>query len=89
MPIEQGATNPGYYCLAFTALAGVVISLYYYFGVIRAIYWSRDAGDTSTIVLSTPLRACLAVCIAGMLFLGIFPGAPLQWVDAAIQMASF
>ena len=36
--LEQGATNPGYYCLAFTALAGVVISLYYYFGVIRAIY---------------------------------------------------
>ena len=40
--LEQGATNPGYYCLAFTALAGVVISLYYYFGVIRAIYWSKN-----------------------------------------------
>ena len=41
--IQQGAaTNHGYYCLAFTALAGVVISLYYYFGVIRAIYWSKE-----------------------------------------------
>ena len=41
--IEQGAVNPGYYCLAFTALAGVVMSLYYYGNVIRAIYWSQDA----------------------------------------------
>src|SRR5471032_1136864 len=40
--IEQAPMNPGYYCLAFTALAGVVISLYYYFGVVRAIYWSED-----------------------------------------------
>src|SRR5205814_7340686 len=38
--IEQGATNHGYYCLAFTALVGVVISLYYYFGVIRTVYFS-------------------------------------------------
>ena len=47
--LEQGAANPGYYCLAFTALAGVVISLYYYFGVVRAIYWSADAPDLSPI----------------------------------------
>src|SRR5450756_2952172 len=52
--IEQGATNHGYYCLAFTALAGVVISLYYYFGVIRAIYWSKDTADLSPIELSAP-----------------------------------
>ena len=39
--IEQGPAHPGYYCLAFTALAGVVISLYYYFGVVRAMYWSE------------------------------------------------
>ena len=38
----QATGNHGYYCLAFTALAGVVISLYYYFGVIRAIYWSKE-----------------------------------------------
>src|SRR5262249_24247824 len=49
--IEQGASHPGYYSLAFTALAGVVISLYYYFGVIRAIYWSKDASDLSPICL--------------------------------------
>src|SRR6478735_9905295 len=57
--LEQGADNPGYYCLAFTALAGVVISLYYYFGVIRAIYWSADAGDASPIRMSYGARVAL------------------------------
>src|SRR5665213_2323768 len=38
----QTTHNHGYYCLVFTALAGVTISLYYYFGVVRAIYWSKD-----------------------------------------------
>ncbi len=46
--------NHGYYCLAFTALIGVVISLYYYFGVIRAIYWSKNPEDLSPIELSSP-----------------------------------
>jgi len=60
--LEQGATNPGYYCLAFTALVGVVISLYYYFGVIRAIYWSKDApADLSPITLSGPAKVAIAI----------------------------
>src|SRR6202789_1184362 len=52
----QATHNHGYYCLAFTALAGVVISLYYYFGVVRAIYWSKDAPDLSSIQLSSPIK---------------------------------
>ena len=53
----QTTGNHGYYCLAFTALAGVIISLYYYFGVIRAIYWSKDVKDLSPIELSAPAKA--------------------------------
>jgi NADH-quinone oxidoreductase subunit N len=70
--IERGATNHGYYCLAFTALAGVVISLYYYLGVVRAIYWSQPAPDAPPIRMSLPARLAIYVCIAGMFFLGIF-----------------
>jgi len=75
--IERGATNPGYYCLAFTALVGVVISLYYYFGVIRAIYWSKETPDLSPITLSGPMKISVAVWVAGMFYLGLFPGAVL------------
>ncbi len=82
--IEQGATNHGYYCLAFTALAGVVISLYYYFGVIRAIYWSRDAADLSPIALSAPAKVSLWACIAGIFWLGLFPNAVLNFATQAV-----
>jgi NADH-quinone oxidoreductase subunit N len=86
--IEQGQTNPGYYFLAFVALAGVVISLYYYFGVIRAIYWSRTVADTSPILLSTPVRIAIYVCIAGIFYLGLFPGALVTWSSNAVAAAN-
>ena len=84
--IEQGSANPGYYCLAFTALAGVVISLYYYFGVIRAIYWSKDAPDLSPIALSAPAKVSVCVCIAGMFWIGLFPSVVLNLAAEAAQV---
>ena len=81
--VQQGATNHGYYCLAFTALVGVVISFYYYFGVVRAIYWSKDAPDLSPIRLSGPVKVSICICIAGMLWLGIFPNTVLNFANDA------
>jgi NADH-quinone oxidoreductase subunit N len=83
--IAAGATNPGYYCLAFTALAGIVISFYYYFGVIRAIYWSKDAGDLSPIALSGAAKFSIAICIAGMFWLGTFPNTVVSLANQAAQ----
>jgi hypothetical protein len=34
----------------------VVISLYYYFGIIRAIYWSNNPTDLSPIPISLPMK---------------------------------
>ena len=84
--LERGAQNPGYYCLAFTALAGVVISLYYYFGVVRAIYWSKDAADLAPIQTSKPIRLCVYGCIAGMFYLGLFPGAMVNVATEAVKV---
>jgi NADH-quinone oxidoreductase subunit N len=81
----QVTANHGYYCLAFTALVGVVISLYYYFGVIRAIYWSKDAPDLSPIPLSAPAKFTLAVCIAGMLWIGLFPNTLVNLAADAVK----
>ena len=82
--LAQAPDHHGYYCLVFTALAGVVISLYYYFGVVRAIYWSHEPGAKPPIKISRPIQACLYGCVAGMLILGLYPG-PL--VNMAIQAA--
>jgi NADH-quinone oxidoreductase subunit N len=73
--IEQG---PAYYWLVCVAIAGVVISLYYYFGVIRAIYWSQQPADLSPLPVSIPLKVSLAACIGGMLLLGVYPNAVLH-----------
>ena len=81
----QTTHNHGYYCLAFTALAGVIISLYYYFGVVRAIYWSKDAPDLSPIPLSGAAKFSIAICIAGMFWLGIFPDTVLNLANEAAK----
>ena len=83
--VEQAAGNACYYWLLGAAVLGVVISLYYYFGVIQAIYWSKDVADLSPIAISTPMRLCLWACAAGMLFLGIFPGWVVNFATAAVQ----
>ena len=81
--IEQGATNPGYYCLAFTALIGVVISMYYYFGVVRAIYFSKETADAPPITMSLPAKLVIVICLAGMVYLGLFPTKMLNLANDA------
>ena len=81
----QVTTNHGYYCLVFTALAGVVISLYYYFGVIRAIYWSKQTPDLSPILLSGPAKLTLTICMAGMFWIGLFPATLVDLATEAVK----
>ena len=83
--LSQAPAHPGYYCLAFTAIAGIIISLYYYFGVIRAIYWSQESSDMSIIPISRPIRLVIYGCIAGMLFLGIFPAWLVNLTTRAVS----
>jgi NADH-quinone oxidoreductase subunit N len=82
----QATGNHGYYCVVFTALAGVVISLRYYFGVIRAIYWSKDAKDLSAIELSAPAKVTAWICIAGMFWIGLFPNTVLNLANEAANV---
>lgn len=79
--------NHGYYCLIFTALAGVVMSLYYYFNVVRVIYWSRDVKDTSPIQLSAPAMVTAWICIIGIFWLGLFPNTVLTLAQQAVVVA--
>ncbi len=81
--IAEAPAHPGYYCLAFTALAGVVISLYYYFGVVRAIYWSREAPALAPIPISKSSRLALYACVLGMLLLGLYPGPVVNLASQA------
>jgi NADH-quinone oxidoreductase subunit N len=69
--IEAARTNWHYYVLAGIGAGAVVVSLYYYFNVGRAIY-IEEAKDTSPILVSLPMRAGLYVCMLAMIGLGIY-----------------
>ena len=84
--LEQGGSNHAYYGLVAVAIIGVVISLYYYFGVARAIYWSQDPPDLSPIPVSGPLKAALVLCVFGMLFLRLLPGVALNATNNAVSV---
>ncbi|HTI72709.1 MAG TPA: NADH-quinone oxidoreductase subunit N [Candidatus Limnocylindria bacterium] len=71
-----------YVGLVAVALVGVVISLYYYFGVVRSIYWGTTP-DLSPITLSPGAKVALLACIAGMIWLGTFPNNAMGRIVSA------
>ncbi len=87
--LEEGVRQPGFYLVVAVAVIGVVISIWYYFGVIRTIYWPRHRSEMATpIEVSPPMKIVLWGCIAGMLFLGVFPALPLEFAEQAVALLS-
>jgi NADH-quinone oxidoreductase subunit N len=87
--VEHAAVNAAYYKLAIVAVAGVVISLAYYLGVVRAIYWPKDSPDASPVKASPIMRITLGVCMAGMLYVGLFPNAAIQAATEAVKALKY
>jgi len=74
------------------ALLGVVASLYYYFGIIREIFWgsgqwwTEKTPETSRIKIPDSQRVVLLVCLLGMLLLGLYPQPILELAQDAVQV---
>jgi NADH-quinone oxidoreductase subunit N len=84
--IERAQTDGKYYVLAGIGAAAVIISLYFYLGVGKAIYLQEaDPAEAGPIAVSKPMRAALYVCMTAMIGLGIYQ-RPL--VEAAIKAAN-
>jgi NADH-quinone oxidoreductase subunit N len=84
--MQGGAKFTGYYCLVGVAVFGVVVSLYYYFGVIRAMFWSREPADLSPIPVSGTMKLTLGVCMAAMLVLGVYWKPVLESASEAVAV---
>jgi NADH-quinone oxidoreductase subunit N len=69
--IERAATDGRYYVLAGIGAASVIVSLYFYLGVAKAIY-IQEAAETTPIPVGPPMRAALYICMAAVIGLGIF-----------------
>lgn len=82
--VEQGFANPWLIGLVLVACLGVLVSLYYYFKVIRAAYF-EDQPDAAPIVLPAALRVGLWIGLAGIVVPGVWP-KPL-W-EAAVHAAA-
>ena len=78
--------GPAYYWLTFVAIAGVAISIWYYFGIVKAIYWAPAPADTTPIAVPLLVKISVALCIAGMLFLGVYPSPALSWAVEAVKV---
>ncbi|MFA6544384.1 MAG: NADH-quinone oxidoreductase subunit N [Limisphaerales bacterium] len=83
--IAEGVRWSAYYWLFAVAVVGVLISIYYYFGVVKAVYWSRGATDLTPIYVSLPTKFALGVCIVGMLWLGLNPDGALDLAVEAVK----
>ncbi len=89
---EVLSPHPAQLWLMVVALGGVVISLYYYFGILRAIYWGggispgRPAGESEAITVPPLARLLLIACGLILLWVGIFPQALLEWLGDAVAL---
>ncbi len=84
--IVQGMTNHSQMWLVGIAIFGVVTSFYYYFGVIRTMYWGKAAGESAPITVSPLMRVCLYACVGGMIYLGIYPADVLSVAEQAVAV---
>lgn len=82
--IEAARANWHYYVLAGIGAGAVVVSLYFYLNVGRAIYL-QDVETAEPITVSTPVRFGLILCMVAMIGIGIFQ-QPL--VKASIDAAN-
>ena len=82
--LAQAPAQPGFYCLVAVAVVGVVISLYYYFGVVRVMFWPGNGADVSPIQVSVPIQVSLYGCITGMFLLGLYPNWLVDVANTAV-----
>lgn len=83
--LQRGSSDPAFYALAGVAFVGVAISIYYYFNVVRIVYWGEEIEPLASTHVGRSASAGLAVCVAGILYLGLLPGNPVHAAGTAIQ----
>jgi NADH-quinone oxidoreductase subunit N len=59
--------------LTILALLNSVVSVFYYFKIIVAMYIQEGKTETSEAAVPWPVRAALAICVAGVFYLGLAP----------------
>ncbi len=74
--IFEVALKEGHYGLVLLGCVTVATGFYYYFKVVRAMYWQQPT-ETTAIPVSLTVKLMIAVLGAGILALGIYPAPVL------------
>ena len=69
--VFASAFNGGHWLVVFLALVNTIISLYYYLLIVKAMYITPNDNPLPTFKSSPMTRACLFICLMGVILLGI------------------
>ncbi len=79
----SAAIQQGWIWLVVVAVLTSVVSLYYYVGVVRQMYF-QTSGPGKPVAMSAPLKLALIICVIGVLIFGVYPNI---FIDFASQAA--
>jgi NADH-quinone oxidoreductase subunit N len=70
----SAAMEQGYIWLVIIGVLNSIVSLFYYLGVVaRPMYVEHSEEEDEPLPIPVPLLATLAVCVVGIIVLGVFP----------------
>jgi NADH-quinone oxidoreductase subunit N len=81
----RAIVDSGHTALALIAVVNSTVSVYYYLGPIVQMYLGRERAPLAPLPARPWLVACIAVALAGTLFLGVLPDGPLQVAAASFD----
>ena len=79
----KAAFAAGYTLTVVLAVIFSAISAYFYLRVVRYMYM-HDSEQTAGLTITRGMATALGVCLLGVLGLGFFPGALLDWTVGAL-----
>lgn len=85
--VEAAVAKPTLMVLLGVMLTGIIISIYYYFSVIKAVYWVAPVEKAEQIWVAFPTKIALGIMITGLVWLGLFPNSILRVSSGAIAGA--
>ncbi len=84
--VFSAAVHAGLYALAAIGVANSVVSLAYYFRVVRLMFFGRTEGEAGRLGMAASLKAAIGLTWAGTLGLVAFATPLINWVSRSVQM---
>ncbi len=81
--VFAGALKAGYVWLAIIGVLNSAVSLYYYLRVIVYMYFKDPQENFAWVKLEVPAVVSIVLALAGVLYLGIFPGPVMELAKMA------